>query len=186
MGILLGYAPFVVFFAVSNLGGSVMGLVCAAIAAVILTAARALSGKQSVKLLELSSVLLFAGLAAAAYSTDANWTVTEVRLRVDAGLLAIIVASLAIGQPFTLQYAREEVRPELWNNPSFLQTNRIISAAWAGAVLVCICAEVLWIYFPAVPKGVGTIATIGAIYGAVRFTSSYPKRMREQAAVAAE
>jgi hypothetical protein len=40
-----------------------------------------------------------------------------VRLAVDAGLLAIVLASLAAGRRFTLQYARERVPEQYWHAP---------------------------------------------------------------------
>jgi hypothetical protein len=36
-----------------------------------------------------------------------------VRLRVDAGLLLIVLITLLVGKPFTLQYAREQVPQDL-------------------------------------------------------------------------
>jgi hypothetical protein len=52
-----------------------------------------------------------------------------VRLAVAAGLPAIVLASLAAGRPFTLQYARERVPKQYWHAPLFLTINRRI--AWA-------------------------------------------------------
>ena len=52
-------------------------------------------------------MFLFGGLAVYALLGGPAWTVIGVRLRVDAGLLLIVLASMAVGRPFTLQYARE-------------------------------------------------------------------------------
>jgi hypothetical protein len=38
--------------------------------------------------------------------------------------------TLAIGRPFTLDYAREQTDPSLWNDPGFLRTNRVMTATW--------------------------------------------------------
>ena len=56
-----------------------------------------------------------------------------VRLRVDGGLLLIVLISLAIRKPFTLQYAREHTPKERWNDPGFIRSNVIITVgvdAW--------------------------------------------------------
>ena len=58
----------------------------------------------------------------------ATWSVVGVRALVDAGLLLIVLVSMAIGRPFTLQYAREQVAPEFWNSPEFVRTNYVITA----------------------------------------------------------
>ena len=47
-------------------------------------------------------------------------------LVVDTGLLPIVVGSLAVGQPFTLQYAREVTSSEVWSSPAFMAVNRTI------------------------------------------------------------
>ena len=52
------------------------------------------------------NLIVFALLAAYTWVTAAAWTVATVRLAVDGGLLAIVLVSLAIDRPFTLQYAR--------------------------------------------------------------------------------
>ena len=70
--------------------------------------------------------------AFAAYSSMVIW-----------GLYAIVTwISIAVGAPFTVQYARESAPPEHWNSPGFLRVNRIISAVWgAGFVLnLVLCA----------------------------------------------
>ena len=66
---------------------------------------------------------------------------TTVRLAVDGGLLVIVLVSLAIGMPFTLQYARESVPKEFWTVPLFITTNQRITAAWAAAFAVMTAAD---------------------------------------------
>jgi hypothetical protein len=41
--------------------------------------------------------------------------------------------SILIGQPFTLQYARESAPPERWQTAGFLRANRIITTVWGLA-----------------------------------------------------
>jgi hypothetical protein len=70
-----------------------------------------------VKVLEVGSLALFGALLLYTLIAAPDWTVATVRLAVDGGLLAIVLVSLAIGMPFTLQYARESVPKELWTSP---------------------------------------------------------------------
>ncbi|MEI9997899.1 MAG: hypothetical protein WDO13_01360 [Verrucomicrobiota bacterium] len=90
----------------------------------------------------------------------------------------IVLVSLAIRQPFTLQYAREKVAPELWGSPVFVRTNDIITAVWAAAFGLMVAADLIMLYVPAVPIRVGVWVTILAIFGAYRFTEWYPSRKR--------
>jgi len=88
---------------------------------------------EAVKILEVGSLALFGLLTAYTWLGAPTWTVATVRLAVDAGLLAIVLVSLAIGQPFTLQYARERVPEQFWALPVFFTTNVVITTIWAGA-----------------------------------------------------
>ena len=85
---------------------------------------------------------------------------------------------MAIGRPFTLQYAREQVSPEFWNSPEFIRTNYVITAIWALAFLVMVFAELALLYVPDMPPRVGIIVVILALVGAVKFTGWYPERAR--------
>lgn len=103
-----------------------------------------------------------------------------VRLIVDAGLLLIVLVSLAIRKPFTLQYAREQVSKELWASPEFLRTNDVITAVWALAFAVMVAAD--WVLLTSdAPPRFGIIATVLALVGAIKFTGWYPDRDRHAA-----
>jgi hypothetical protein len=98
----------------------------------------------------------------------------------DAGLLLIVLASIIVCRPFTLQYARERVARELWDSPEFVRTNYVITAAWAGAFAVMVAADLVMLYVPTLPRWVGIAATVAALYGAFSFTDWYPKRNQEK------
>ena len=83
------------------------------------------------KVLEVGSLLLFGLLLLYTLIAAPHWSVATVRLAVDGGL-AIVLVSLAIGAPFTLQYARERVPKEYWASPLFLATNQRITGVWGG------------------------------------------------------
>ncbi len=176
MGILLAFAPFFVFVVVERLLGITAGLVGATITSGGLLVRNAVGGKKTMKVLEVGTVLLFGGLAAYTLIVNAAWSVPAVRLCVDAGLLLVVLVSIAVRQPFTLQYAREQVSRELWNRPEFVRTNYLITAVWAAAFALMVAADLMMLYVPSLPTFVAIIVTVLAIWGAARFTSWYPKR----------
>lgn len=179
MGILLAFAPFIVFIVVERLVVVTTGLISAAAIAAFLLLRGVLTHK-SLKVLELGTLILFGGLAIYAKLANPTWSIIAVRLRVDAGLLLVVLLSLALRKPFTLQYAREQASPEIWSSPQFIRTNYIITAVWATAFAIMVIAEAAILYMPGLPKRVGIIVTVLAIYGAFRFTDSYPKRVRQR------
>lgn len=77
---------------------------------------------------------------------------------------------MAIGKPFTLQYARERVPPDRWQSPQFARINFVITAVWALAFVCIVAADLMMVYMPNVPLRVGIVVTVAALYGAYRFT----------------
>ena len=127
MNILLAFAPFIAFALIDRLVGSTEGLIAGALVAAALLARDWITPGRTPKLLEIGTVLLFGGLALYAVLGGPTWSVIGVRLCVDDGLLLIVLVSMAVGHPFTLQYAREQVAPEFWDSPEFLRTNYVES-----------------------------------------------------------
>jgi hypothetical protein len=176
MGILLAFAPFVVFALVDRLVGAPEGLIAGTAVAAGLVLRDWLMPGRSPKILETGTVFLFGALALYAVVGEPTWSIVGVRLRVDLGLLIIVLVSLSLRRPFTLQYAREQVAQEFWNSPQFVRTNYVITAVWALAFVVVVIADLILLYMPALPPRVGIIATVAALIGAVKFTGWYPER----------
>jgi hypothetical protein len=126
------------------------------------------------KILEIGTALLFGGLALYATLAEPTWSVIGARLCVDIGLFLIVLITMAVGRPFTLQYACEQVAPEFWSSSEFARTNFVITAVWALAFFVMVIAELALLYVPDLPHRVGVIAIILALVGAVKFTDWYP------------
>jgi hypothetical protein len=175
MGILLAFAPFIVFVILERLLGYPAGLFAAAATSALLMLKDLIAGRK-LKILEIGTLLLFAGLALYAAMVHPTWSVISVRLRVDAGLLLVVLASLALKRPFTLQYAREQVPSEVLTNPGFVKTNFIITGVWALAFALMVATESAILCVPSVSQKVGIWVAIFVIYGAYRFTSYYPNR----------
>src|SRR5215475_13191783 len=176
MGMLLAFAPFIAFALVDRAVGATEGLVAGAAVSAALLLRDWLTPGRSPKILEIGTALLFGALAAYAIFGGPTWSIIGVRLCVDLGLLLIVLVSMAMRQPFTLQYAREQVAPELWSSPQFLRTNYVITAVWALAFIVMVLADLMLLSLPDLPPRVAIIITIVALVAAIKFTGWYPER----------
>jgi hypothetical protein len=181
MSILIGLTPFIVFFVVMRTVSPLAGL-AAAFAVSVLLGIRQWWRGESVKVLEVGSLALFGVLLLYTLVAAPDWTVATVRLAVDGGLLAIVLVSLAIGMPFTLQYARESVPKELWSSPIFMTTNRRITGVWAAAFAVMTAADAAARYVEAIPLWIDIAASVIAFVVAVWFTRWYPAVVRRRVA----
>lgn len=174
MNLLLAFAPFAAFVIVERVFGVPFGLGAGAATAALMLLRDAVSPNRKVKILEIGTTLLFATLTVYELVNHADWSVPAVRLRVDAGLTLIVLVSIALRQPFTLQYARTADNREQWESPHFLRVNYVISAAWAVAFAILTLADALMAYVPTLPHSTGIVLTVIALVAAMKFTSWYP------------
>ncbi|MET7244565.1 hypothetical protein ABZT49_14475 [Methylobacterium sp. EM32] len=171
MNLLASFAPFFAFAVLIHLGFVEAALWAGAIvAAALMLRDRVVLGR-SLKILEAGTLVLFAGLAIYTRATGEVWTIPAVRLVVDAGLLVIVLASLAAGRPFTLQYARETAPPEVWATPEFGRVNRAVTLAWAAAFAVLVLADAAMVFVPEIPRRLDILATVLALVCAYKFTA---------------
>ncbi len=129
-GIFLALVPWVLFTVIAAHGT----LKIASIAALVIAAAISRPGIQAgrPKALEIGAVVAFAGFTIVAFTADAS--TAEFVERYARGIAAALLALIALGSlvvvPFTEQYAREQVAPELWSSPRFKSVNRRLTLMW--------------------------------------------------------
>jgi hypothetical protein len=180
MGILLAFAPFLAFVVIERTVGVPAGLAAGTLVSALLLGRDCLDPARRVKILEIGTFILFGVLTLMAlFSGVASWSIAAVRLCVDGGLLVIVLISLVLRQPFTLQYARERVSSDQWDSPAFIQVNQVITGVWAAAFGVMVLADLALLYMPALPRSVSMVATVLALVGAVKFTGWYPAHRRQ-------
>jgi hypothetical protein len=181
MGMLLAFAPFLAFAVVERIFGPAHGLVAGTLVSLALIIRDMMTPSRAPKILEIGTMVLFGALTLYTFLGSPSWSVIGVRLCVDAGLLLIVLASMALGQPFTMQYARERVPPEVQATPAFRRTNFIISGVWALAFAAMVAAEAALLFLPGLPHRIGIAVIVLALVGAVKFTGWYPDHVARRA-----
>ncbi|MDL2404144.1 hypothetical protein PY650_00430 [Rhizobium calliandrae] len=182
MGVLLAFLPFIVFAVADRFVGPTEALLLAALASFILLLRDWFILGKAPKILDIGTTVLFSGLAFYAALGGLMGSIFAVRLAVDSGLVAIVLISILIRRPFTLQYAREQVARELWDSPVFIRTNYVITSVWALAFAAMAAADAVLLYAPDVPAQVAIVATIVVVVAAIRFTGWYPEKIRRRSA----
>jgi hypothetical protein len=172
--ILAPYGAFSLLMLVSPPAVSLLAAAAIALAVI----AYDMVGGRSIKMLGAGSAILFVSLGCYLLLADSGWSSSAVKLTVDAGMLTIALASLAIRFPFTLQYAREVNDAATAAMPGFVRANYIITAAWTAAFALMLLANVLMIYVPGLPLWSGLAIAFAARNTALYFTRWYPEYRR--------
>ena len=184
---MLAFAPFVAFALVEKLLGPLAGLAAGALVSIALLLRDRLLGERELNILEAGGALMFSGLAILAWTGDAAaWTLWTVRLWVDSGLLLIVLFSIAIRRPFTLQHARRQVPAGIASRPAFMSANMLLSGVWALAFAVLTAADALMVLRPQTPPSIAVVMTLAALLAAFKFTTSFAARRQAAARAAIE
>lgn len=135
---LVGLSPWIVYTLIEGGGRLEESSAIAFGVALAVVLVGMLRGSKP-KLLEWTDVLFFAALAifvAVAGDDTHAWLERWSGEVANVALVVIALGSIALRQPFTLAYAKESAPREMWDNPTFLRTNYLITWAWAVAFLI--------------------------------------------------
>ncbi len=176
--LLLAFAPWIIFGIIA--GQSFFSL---EIAIIISLGISVILGYKQMKkwyILPWVTLLFFILIFIAIVLMKNMWVVSHVGILSYMTLTIVTWGFLLIGYPFTLQYAKEEVDKSLWDNPTFIRTNQIITAFWGVIFLLDLGIN----YYKFNHKGVGGLSFEVAgwilILMGIVFTVEYTKYVRKR------
>jgi hypothetical protein len=179
----LGFAPWILYWVLVSNNTFEEAAVAALVAQVVLLGWGSLH-KSTPKLLELGSLLWFALLVVVAFTAEEDFFTEWSYILSNFALTAIVVVSIAVGQPFTRQYAREGVPRELWGSEIFLRSTAVIAWFWLGALVVMSVSTLLTRAWTDEELWFNWIIPIGAFVAAIKFTHWYPDYLQKRAGLA--
>ena len=184
MNLVLGFVPFILFAVLMGLSPDVA--LWAAFAAAFTLGMRSFLDTQVLKTLDAGSTVLFGLLALYKGFVQPSLSFGSVLLAVDGGLLAIMIASLLWHEPFTLQYAREQVAKDEWDTALFLRTNYVVTGVWVAALALMTTADAAATFAAAISVTVAAAAGLVALAAALTFSLRYPAYLRARSGLAAD
>ncbi len=181
---VLGFAPWIALSLIQGPGRLTLAGIVALAMSMLFVLLDWLRG-NSVKVLAVVGVLSFAvflAVVSAVSKPSQHWLETWFGELSNVIIVLIVAASMLERVPFTIQYAREEVDREHWQDEHFIRLNYQLTAAWAVSFLF---AAIVGFIGDAVLHNnsnlwTGWILQIGAYLVAVEFSSWYPRRMQAQ------
>ncbi len=181
---LLSLTPFAAFTLLSHAVSVPIALWVAAVLALGLVLSDWLRPGGGVKIIEAGSAIVFSALAVYAMSSVVDGDLARVsRLAANGGLMATSLLSLAIGAPFTLQYARETAPNEALASAGFRRDNYVMTSAWVVVFAIMFGANLAGV-FGATPLWIERLIIYVALIGGGGFTFWYIRRVQRRLATA--
>jgi hypothetical protein len=177
MGILLAFAPWILFWILASNDTFRVAIFAALISTVVINIRYI--AERKVKVLDLGTMIFFALLSGVSLFADPPWLEQWVHVLGNLALTVIALVSIAIGKPFTIQYAKEQVAEQYWNTPQFLSTNLRITWVWFATFAVQTVSSAITIIHPQHETWLSWVIPTGAFVAAIKFTAWYPQHVKE-------
>jgi hypothetical protein len=175
---ILGFVPVIIFTLLMNISQDLA--IWAAFAAAFAVAIRDFLQEKLLRFVDAGSTVLFGLLAFYAGFVEPGLTVEMTRLIVDAGFLVLTLVSMALRNPLTLEYAREQTAPEQWKTRRFLLTNYALTAFWAVAFACMSAADGLANFHKNLPPAFEAAVSLVVVLVAAGITARYPAHLRRR------
>lgn len=181
MNLVVGFAPFILFALLSRLSADLA--LWTAFAAAFVVTIRDFVESPSLRLLDAGSLVLFAVLALVRGFLDPNLSLAVVRFIAEGALLLLLAPPLALGRPFSVDYARLDPREANWPPALFRRVNIAVSAAWVLAFAAMTAADGAVAFDPELPLYASIAVSVAALAAAITFTLRYPAAAAKSAAL---
>jgi hypothetical protein len=175
--LLLAFAPWLSFLVIAH-GGITrlkIGLAVALALSVVMGLARLHRG-----------IILWVGLVFFTYATAAvflfedMWTIRHMGILASGALAAGAWLTVALGKPFTLDYAREHTDPSLWNHPDFIRTNVLLTSVWASTFTLNVALAWGKMHEFLLSELAYELVSYSFMIGTALFTTWYPETQRRK------
>jgi hypothetical protein len=178
IGVLLGFLPWILFYILPLHTSNQLKIgITALLILTIITGYKDLKRKF---ILPGCTLLFFTFIFFGIVIFDLKFLALYMGILVNSVLTTVALGSLAIGKPFTLQYARTEVAKDKWQHPVFIFINRVLTFAWGISFLFNLGVNIIQkIYsFPNLTIALLTnSSTVGALFFTIWFPKWYRKRV---------
>jgi hypothetical protein len=174
--ILLGFLPWILFGLLA--GPSLLSLELALAVALLATLALGFRQLRKGFFLTWGTLLFFLLTFILVVFLKNLWVMSHLDPLTRGTLAVIAWGSIFAGQPFTLQYARENVAEAYWRTPEFIRTNYFISMVWGFIFLISLAASLSRSYLNEAGSWLYHLLATGTMFLGIIFTQWYVSRVR--------
>ncbi len=136
---VLGFVPWIIYWVLTGMGNTRAAILAGLGFSLALNVYR--FARRKVKILDAVSLAFLAISAFVTFVLGSDLLASYGGVLSDLTLASVAWGSLLAGNPFTLDYAKEDWDQAFWDNPIFVETNQIITAVWGGVFTVQMLLE---------------------------------------------
>lgn len=174
---LLGFASWIAFLFLS--GNSLTSLERALVISLLISLIFGYRQLRKGFILQWGTVIFFVGCVIMVNGLKSVTIAKNMGIISNGFLAALIWLTILAGRPFTLQYAREDLPPERWNDPGLVKSCRFIAIVWGFLMVFSTFVSCFRVMQPGLfPEIVYSGISIGTIMGGTLFTQFYKKYER--------
>ena len=130
---VVGFAPWIVYWVLVGNTPFLTAVLVPLLLSVLINGI-ALARHQPLMVLEAGTAVVFAVFVLMSLTLSDDFLERWLQPLGNAGLFLIVLISILIGKPFTLQYARKSTPRELWDEPGFVYVCWLLAWVWAAAM----------------------------------------------------
>jgi hypothetical protein len=180
LGFIVGFLPWLIFWVVASPNSWEWAALAAFIASLVLAVPEAKT--KGLKMIDYANIGVFAVFTLCAIfldRTDLDWLEDYSMTISTFALAAIVLGSLAF-DPFTAQYARDDVPEELWHTPTFVHINRTLTLLWGAVFIVFALCSLVGERSDSTDTNAifQWVIPIAVLVVAIKFTKAYPDRYK--------
>lgn len=176
--LLLSFSPWIVFGILA--GHSLISLEIALIVSTILSVLVNYKDLKKKMLVSWVTLIYFVVVSILIIGLQVYAVIPYIGIASNAVLTLIGFGSLAIGMPFTLQYARQEVPKEKWDNPDFIHINNVMTAVWGVLFLIGLVNSLIQFVYPDALGIIGDALMYIVIVVGIVFNMKYPPYIKQK------
>ena len=173
MNPVLGFVPFIFFIVLVRFSDDLALWV--AFAAAFALGMHSFLETRVPKTLDVGSTVLFGLLALYKGFVEPSLSLGMELLLVEGAIFAVLLSSVLLQKPCTLQYTREQGLPTHWSPRRFIRANYIVTGVWLAAFAIMTAADVAAVlttrFSVNIAMATGLVALAGALTFSVRFSS---------------
>lgn len=171
MNPLLGFVPFIAFVVLVRLSDNLALWV--AFAAAFALAMHSFLETRVLRALDLGSLALFGSLALYKGFIQPGLSLGTELLVVEGAIFAVLLASLLLQKPCTLQYARKQVAQKQESSRRLVRAHSIVTGVWLAAFAIMTAADLAAALTPQISVNIALAAGLVALAAALTFSVRY-------------